>query len=258
MIHFLSNTAGRAATKILVTNNVDVEQTAEYGGIRNILGGGRHLVYTQTGTVTRRLVYLNKGGTLSFNYLFIRNSNYNSGNTINIRQWTTYSSSGSNLMTSVNLNSYRVGRTLRDSIVPVSNSGTIEACGIEGGNGYQANYGQIFFSQAVSVDAIGGGFAYTRQVLPERSQQIKHMHNWYHLEAIRDIILVLDKATIASYWKIPKEDPLVIYDDASNGGVGALIPDKAIYGIILSEKIYPVANDLYQLSITFGELREWD
>lgn len=253
MIHILSNTVGLQASKVLVTDASNVEKTDEVTRLRNIVGGGRHLFYTQTGTTTRRLVYLDEGKNLEFDFLYIRHASLNTGNTINVIEWSDYPGTSNTLSSSLDLDNYLVGRHELDAIVPIENSGAIEAVGIELGNGYTSKVGQVFFSKAVSFDSIQVGASYSRQVANERQAQYKHYDNFFDLLSFYEVRIEATKSQYEQLKKLRFDLPVVIYDDEQ-----ALFGESAVHCIIRSYNANPIAEDSFYISLSLGELRQWE
>ena len=253
MIHILSNTVGRQSSKVLVSDASNVERTDEVTRLRNIVGGGRHLFYAQTGSATRRIVYLDEGQSFEFDFLYIRHASLNTGNTINVIEWSDYPSNSNTLLSSIDLDDYLVGRKQLDAIIPVENSGTIEAVGIEIGNGYNSKVGQIYFSKTVTFDGIQPGASYTRQVLNERQAQYKHYDNYFDIVSFYDLRFEVTKSQYDEFCKIEFKEPLVIYDDEQ-----ALLAETAVHCLIRDYSANPVAEDSFYLSLSLAELRQWE
>lgn len=252
MIRILANTVGLQATKLLVTDSSNVEKTDEIDKLRNIIGGSRHLFYEQTGSVTRRLVYLDEGYGFDFDYMYIRHASLNTGNTINIIEWSDYPGTSNTLASSLDLDAHLVGRDQLDAIYAVADSGGIEAIGIELGNGYQAKVGQVFFCKAVSFDAIQLGASYTRTSIDERQSQYKHYDNFYDLRATYEIKLEVTQQQYHDFLQLPLLHPFVVYDDEQ-----AVLGESAIHCILISHTANVLADDTFYLNLSLGELRQW-
>lgn len=256
MINILANTVGRDAAEIRITDSSNVDVGAsESAGKTIISGGARYLRWTQSGTAERRVVYINTNGGLDFTHVFIRNADWHSGQTVDIVSWSSYPSTMTTEMSSVDLDSYLVGPNTLDAVVPLTVDTSPEAVGIVFPSAYETKVGQIYFCQAVQFDALVG--EHTGEVLPETEPQRQHWRKHYEIEEQATIMLDGDQSDVDGLADLPKREPIVLYDDSGSGGVGHGIADLAAHCLLTRDSAEARADDSYLVALDYEILREY-
>lgn len=244
--------ANTAQLKVTDTSNAD---TTDQAGIYTITGASRQLAWTSNATADRRLVYINKAGTLSCTHVVLTRADKHLNHTLNIHSFETYSSSATL--------QYNSGAAFADTLIGPLGQDWVRAQTMTSKQGLSlsflagtgGNYTKVvhslYFCTAFALNYPGPVTA-KPQRLGER-HQVKH--NSFLIDERRIYTAEnLTKAEITQFEQLYKlkENPVFLYD-----ADGTVIPDKLAHGMIGDYVISKQFNDLLTIEFAFSTLRQW-
>lgn len=257
----LANTVGRDAAELRYTNSSNTEQPAT--NLDNLRGGPRSLKFDQGALATRRYVYLNKAGGLAASHMVVANAAALEGLATSIMSWDAYPGSLTSYST------YDAPASFSEPTYGIDGSDWVWAHGVGVSNrqafGFQVATGgtgidllKIYFCQGMEFDYAAGTVQFQR--VPVHAQAVQHCGNFYKLHATASLTLgPITRAGLDTYYGIPKDDPVFLFDDTGGEDYGDHIPHKLWHCVIMGEESVVEYSDnseeLIFVSIEIGILK---
>lgn len=251
-LQVLVNTAWQQAAALFVTDLADVATTDSSGAV-NVVGGPLHLNWTQTGTSDRRIVYVNKSGGISVNYLVMVNAAAYNGHGVDVKSWSTYTGAATTISSTANFAGTLIGEKTKDYVLSLGTQASKQAVGVDlyGGTGgnYTKTVNKIFFAQAFALtypNEIAQSSAYGVTTIKRQA--------YHYSEALSIKLEPMTKAewqSLQGLYRI-KEEPFFLYDPEATR-----LLDGLWYVVTQSLNAEPLGNDYYRVNWTMLRLRYW-
>lgn len=246
----LPNNVWHDAAQIKVTDSLNVE-TTDSAGLESVIGGPRSIYWTSGATDARRIALVNKDGTLSCSHIILARADWHLTKNLSLISWSNYSSTSTTEYSTASFAESLIGPREQDWVYPLELSSK-QAIGVSfNSTGYTKLVNKFFVSNAITLEHYT---APSFQMLPFPSRH-QHLRQQYLVDRVWNIsVEKLTKAEVDTIEAIPNllSEPLFIYD-----ADGTSIYHKLIFGIISDHQVTAAFNDLYQLSLTVRELRQW-
>jgi hypothetical protein len=253
-IILLANTVWGSASQLLVTDTSNAA-TTDQAGIYTVTGTSRHLSWQSGATADRRIVYINKAGTLSCTHMVLTRADRHNTHQVIIRSYSTYSSSTTAEYTSAaSFAETLVGAGSTDWVKAITISSK-QALGIDllaGTGGLYTKYvHSLYFCNALTFDypesvQLAPLPMWTRVPIKHQSYLVNEQQTYVFNSLTRAEVLAFDQI-----YRL-RENPVFLYDSA-----GTLIPDKLVHGLIVDRTIVRQFHDLYAIQVQFVTLRRW-
>lgn len=249
-LKLLTNRAWADCSTFKVTNSSDVE-TADTLTL-NMVGGARHLAFTQAGTAGLRVVYVNKNNKLTFDTFVMVNASAHVGHAFQLISVASYPGTLTTHVTSTNWAPTLVngGRDFVQGGLSVTNA---EAVGIvlDSGTGgaYTKTINKLYFSTAFALPQFGG-----MQMSPNWTT-ITVKRTRYAVDEQRTLTITgLTKAQVSTLQSLPNllTEPCFIWDDA-----GQFFSENLYHALITQMSVNQQFNDLYSVTFTLYRLRRY-
>lgn len=248
----LVNTAWQQAAALFVTDLADAA-TSDSAQLANVVGGPLHLAWAQTGTSDRRIVYVNKSGGITVDYLVMVNAAPYLGHGVDVRSWATYTGASTAISSSATFAGTLIGEKTKDYVLSLGAQSNKQAVGVDlyagtGGN-YAKTVNKIFFGQAFSL-------TYPNEIVQQAAWGVTTIKRQaYHFsEALSIKLEPLTKAewsSLQGLYRI-KEEPFFLYDPEATR-----LLDGLWYCVTQSLNAEPLGNDYYRVNWTVLRLRYW-
>lgn len=249
-LKILVNHAWAGCADFLVTNGSDVETADTL--TRNMVGGARHLTFTQAGTAGLRIVYVNKSAKLSFDTFVMVNASRHLGHAFQLVSWATYTGT---LTQHVNESNW--APTLvnggRDYVEGGFSASNVDALGIvlDSGSGgaYTKTLNQLYFSTAFTLPYFGSmSMTPTWTAVAVGRQR-------YHVDERRALVIPgLTKTQKETLLELPnlRTQPFFIWDDS-----GDYFSENLYHCVCTSLGIAQEMDELYTASFELYRLRRY-
>lgn len=248
----LVNTAWQQAAALFVTDLADAA-TTDSAQLSNVVGGPLHLAWTQSSNTDRRIVYVNKSGGITVDYLVMVNAAAYNGHGVDVRSWATYTGASTAISTSSNFAGTLIGEKTKDYVLSLGAQSNKQAVGVDiyagsGGN-YTKTVNKIFFASAFTLNYPVD----LAQVSAWGSTVIKRQA-YHYSEALTLQIEPMTKAewqSLQGLYRI-KEEPFFLYDPEATR-----LMDGLWYVVTQSLTAEPLYNDHYRVTWNLLRLRYW-
>lgn len=245
-LKILFNDVWKNSAQLLVTDGADAA-TTDYAGIESIARGPRHLEWIQSGTGVRRLVYVNKAGTLSANYCYIaRADRMTSGYAI--RKYSAYPASPTTIESSGSVPTC-IGLNTDDYFTSFTLATNQQAFSVEFLGSMQKTVNKIFMGTTLDFD-----YVEPVRISPFWSIILVRRHVYHVMEKANFVLTNVSNSTLQTLQAAYKRntEPCVIYDPD-----GTLIAKKSFHCIITNLQTGSVFNDINTVQIEACRLREY-
>lgn len=249
-IWLLANTVGVLAPETRVTDasNVKVPE-AESRGIDVIRGGPRSLKWRQSGVSARRIWYVNKWRDFKADFCVWVGARHRAGTIYNIRR-----SNGdySNMVTvkSGVVNGPYSGMAGEDLVFQFPEE-SAAMFGLETGGGVEMR--QLYFGKSLEFERVPPQSVVQFQPVPVWAPAVRHAGNYYKLHATSQITFVVDDDLLVSYQRLPKDDPVFLWDPS-----GDHIRHRLWHCLVSQEQVVRLDDNLNTLTLDVNILKHGD
>lgn len=240
-VKLLVNALARDAVQIKATDGSNVD-LANQDTLFNIVGGARHLFYQPSLTGTVRACYINTNG-ISADTAILTNADNYAGKALKLINFSTYSSSSSNIYSSASFAETLIGARSQDWVYPFNQLTNQDAFVLEVAfGGSSINLGKVVFASTFTLSS--PNMVEQVSVQPYWNQVVVAGRHYLTEQRLTCIISNLTDAqveTLESLYKI-RELPFFLYDDAAD-----FLTDKlwhCVVGSMRSAKSFNDANDV--------------
>ena len=231
--------------QLLVTDASDAVTT---DGNQNFTRGPRHLEWTQSGTAVRRLVYVEKGGTLAGDTAVItRADRLTAGYTL--RKYSAYPGSPTTIESSAGVPSPLVGASSQDYVTSFAAVTSGQAFSLEILGSAQKTLNKFYVGTAIEfLYPQGPSFAPQYQDF-QRGKKVWQVDEVMSIEF--QSVTKAQLATLEYVWRI-HDEPVFLWDAAKT-----LIMSGLWHAIITQVRKVQTADDMYSVTVEAARLREY-
>lgn len=222
-------------------------------GIQSVVGGPRHLSWTQSGTGDRVVAYVDTSSTLAADTFVMVRADRHLTHGVTVKSWATWTSSASDLFASSNFAETLIGRGSKDYVLEFAAVSGKQALGVllEAGTGgaYAKTLSQMYFASAFNLPNIA-----SVTLEPMYAGYYRNRQNYLIDEQITLISGGLTQTQIAAFEALPNllSEPVFLYESA-----GALLQDKLYHCIIDRFSVIQATDNLYGVQIVANRLRAY-
>ncbi|WZO97256.1 hypothetical protein EP7_004280 [Isosphaeraceae bacterium EP7] len=246
----LPNNVWHDAAQITVTDASNVA-TGDTAGLENVIGGPRSLAWSSSDSGARRIVLVNKAGGLGCSHVVLARADRHAGKSVSVLSWSNYPSASNTEFSSASFSATLVGPRAQDWVLPLALSGK-QAIGLSLNSAdYTKDVYKLFVSNGLSfVHHTAPSF----QILPFPSRHQYRRQTFLVDTEWNFFVEQLTRAEVDAFEAIPNllSEPMFVYDPD-----GHSIYHKNLHGIVTAYQTLAAFDDLYQLSFTVRELRQW-
>lgn len=256
MIQLLVNSVWGDAAQLRVTDSSDVE-TSDGAGVQNITSGPRHLEWTQDGTAERRLVYVEKGGTLTYDTVVVTRADRYETHGVQIADYATYTGSATTRFTSTNFAETLIGEDSLDYVLEIGStisSKQAVSLTLSSGTGgaYSKTVNKFYACSSLELNNVKSAAVRpekraTSVIIDRRAYQVSKGVR-LQFEMVTDSQL----NSLDTLYRL-REEPFFIYDSS-----GLWLQEKLLHVVLSGAPVVKSFNDLHEVELNLKTLRRYD